>query len=75
MCARFALRRRLNLAIEELAEMLPVGLFDFDPEPAYNFGPTQMVAGVHAVADAGQQRPVRRRVAHPRGFGPTPAQT
>ena len=34
MCARFTLHRRLNLVMKELAEMLPVGLFDFDPEPA-----------------------------------------
>jgi hypothetical protein len=29
MCARFTLRRRLNLVMKELAEMLPVGLFDW----------------------------------------------
>jgi hypothetical protein len=44
MCARFTLHRRLNLVMKELAEMLPVGLFDFDPEPAYNVAPTQKVA-------------------------------
>jgi hypothetical protein len=33
MCARFTLRRRLHLVMRELAAMLPVGLFDFDPEP------------------------------------------
>jgi putative SOS response-associated peptidase YedK len=54
MCARFTLRRRLNLVMKELAEMLPVGLFDFDPEPAYNIAPTQKVAAVRATADAGK---------------------
>ena len=28
--------------------MLPVGLFDFNPEPAYNIAPTQKVAAVRA---------------------------
>jgi putative SOS response-associated peptidase YedK len=55
MCARFTLRRRLNLVIKELAEMMPVGLFDFDPEPRYNIAPTQQVAAVRATADAGQR--------------------
>jgi putative SOS response-associated peptidase YedK len=32
--------------MKELAEMLPVGLFDFNPEPAYNIAPTQKVAVV-----------------------------
>jgi putative SOS response-associated peptidase YedK len=54
MCARFTLRRRLNLVMKELAEMLPVGLFDFDPEPAYNIAPTQKVAAVRSTADAGK---------------------
>ena len=34
--------------------MLPVGLFDFDPEPAFNIAPTQKVAAVRATADAGK---------------------
>jgi putative SOS response-associated peptidase YedK len=54
MCARFTLRRRLNLVVKELAEMLPVGLFDFDQEPRYNIAPTQHVAAVRASPDAGQ---------------------
>lgn len=41
MCARFTLRRRLNLVMEELAEMLPVGLFDFDPPLRYNIAPAK----------------------------------
>jgi putative SOS response-associated peptidase YedK len=53
MCARFTLRRRLNLVMKELAEMLPVGLFDWDPPPRYNIAPTQQVAAVRATADAG----------------------
>jgi putative SOS response-associated peptidase YedK len=40
--------------MKELAEMLPVGLFDFNPEPAYNIAPTQTVAAVRATADAGK---------------------
>jgi putative SOS response-associated peptidase YedK len=56
MCARFTLRRRLNLVMKELAEILPVGLFDFDAEPRYNIAPTQQVAAVRATAGAGQQK-------------------
>ena len=33
--------------------MLPVGLFDWHPEPRYNIAPTQKVAAVRATADAG----------------------
>jgi putative SOS response-associated peptidase YedK len=54
MCARFTLRRRLNLVMKELAKMLPVGLFDWDPEPRYNIAPTQQVAAVRITADAGK---------------------
>ena len=32
----------------------PAGLFDFDPEPAYNLAPTQKVAAVLAPADPGK---------------------
>src|SRR5258708_5840434 len=55
MCACFTLRRRLNLVIQELAEMLPghSGLFDWDPTPAFNVCPTQLVAAVRPTADAG----------------------
>ena len=53
MCARFTLRRRLNLVIKELAEMMPrPGLFDWDPTPAYNIAPTQLVAAVRVTPDA-----------------------
>ncbi len=34
--------------------MLPVGLFDFDPDPAFNIAPTQKVAAVRSIADAGK---------------------
>jgi putative SOS response-associated peptidase YedK len=54
MCTRFTLRRRLNLVMQELADTLPVGLFDFDPDPAFNISPTQKLAAVRATADAGQ---------------------
>jgi putative SOS response-associated peptidase YedK len=54
MCARFTLRRRLNLVIQELAELMPQpGLFDWDPTPCFNVAPTQRVAAVRATADAG----------------------
>jgi putative SOS response-associated peptidase YedK len=58
MCARFTLRRRLNLVMKELAEMLPVGLFDWDQPPRFNIAPTQQVAAVRATADAGQREVV-----------------
>jgi putative SOS response-associated peptidase YedK len=54
MCARFTLRRRLNLVMQELADALPVGLFDFDPEPAFNVCLTQTLAAVRATPDAGK---------------------
>ncbi len=62
MCVRFTLRARLNLVMKELAEMLPVGLFDFDPEPAFNIAPTQKVAAVRATADTGKDElvPLKR---------------
>jgi putative SOS response-associated peptidase YedK len=62
MYARFTLRRRLNLVIKELAEMMPVGLFDFDPEPLYNIAPTQQAATIRATADAGRREvdPLKR---------------
>src|SRR5215207_2799445 len=55
MCARFTLRRRLNLIIQELEGLLPrhPGLFDWDPTPAFNICPTQTVAAVRPTADAG----------------------
>jgi putative SOS response-associated peptidase YedK len=57
MCARFNLRRRLNLLIQEMAElMLDEGvLYDWDPPPRYNIAPTQLVAAVRAGADAGRR--------------------
>jgi putative SOS response-associated peptidase YedK len=58
MCARFTLRRRLNLVVKELAERLPVGLFDWDPLPRYNIAPTQLVAAVRPTADAGRREVV-----------------
>jgi len=58
MCVRFTRRRRLNLVMKELAEMMPVGLFDWGPEPRYNIAPTQQVAAVRATADAGQREVV-----------------
>jgi putative SOS response-associated peptidase YedK len=54
MCARFTLRRPLNVVMKELADSLPVGLFDYDPKPAYNIAPTQKVAAVRATADVGR---------------------
>jgi hypothetical protein len=55
MCARFTLRRRQNLVIQELSDLLPrhPGLFDSDPTPPYNICPTQKVAPVRPNADAG----------------------
>jgi hypothetical protein len=55
MCARFTLRRRLNLIIQELSDLLPrhPGLFDWDLTRAYNICPTQKVAPVRPTADAG----------------------
>jgi putative SOS response-associated peptidase YedK len=54
MCARFTLRRSLNLVVKELADTLDVGLFDWDPGPAYNICPTQKVTAVRPTADAGR---------------------
>ena len=42
--------------MQELAETLPVGLFDFDPEPAFNVAPTQKLAAVRAAPDAGKNK-------------------
>jgi len=58
MRARFTLRRLLNLVMKELAEMLPVGLFDFDPEPAYNIAPMRGLV----LCDSG--RPIDRSATH-----------
>jgi putative SOS response-associated peptidase YedK len=57
MCTRFT-RCRLNLVIKELAEMLPVGLFDWDQPPRFNIAPTLLVAAVRATADAGKNEVV-----------------
>jgi putative SOS response-associated peptidase YedK len=54
MCARFTLRRRLNLVIQEMRElMVDAGEFEWDKAPAYNICPTQTVAAVRPTADAG----------------------
>src|SRR6476646_7459255 len=57
MCARFTLRRRLNLVLQELAELMldEASLADWDPPPRYNIAPTQLVAAVRATADAGRR--------------------
>jgi putative SOS response-associated peptidase YedK len=54
MCARYTLRRPLNLVMKELADTLPVGLFDWNQVPRFNIAPTQSVAAVRATADAGR---------------------
>jgi len=53
MCARYALRRPLNLVMKELADTLPVSLFDWNQVPRYNIAPTQNVPAVRAAADTG----------------------
>jgi putative SOS response-associated peptidase YedK len=57
MCARFTLRRRLNLLVQQMAElMLDEGvLYDWDPPPRYNIAPTQPLAAVRAGADTGRR--------------------
>src|SRR5881628_3070461 len=57
MCARYTLTRRLNLVVQEMAElMLDEGvLYDWDPPPRYNIAPTQLVAAVRATADTGRR--------------------
>ena len=47
--------------MQELADTPPIGLFDFDPEPAYNIAPTQKVAAIRATVDAGQNELVPRK--------------
>jgi hypothetical protein len=44
--------------MKELAEMPPVGLFDFDPEPAYNIAPMRGLV----LCDSG--RPIDRSATH-----------
>jgi putative SOS response-associated peptidase YedK len=53
MCARYTLRRPLNLVMKELADTLPVSLFDWNQVARFNIAPTQQVAAVRATADAG----------------------
>src|SRR5262245_43497641 len=55
MCARFTLRARLNVALQQMHDlMLGEGTdYDWDPTPAYNICPTQNVAAVRPTADAG----------------------
>jgi putative SOS response-associated peptidase YedK len=57
MCARFTLRRRLNLLIQQMTELLldEGMLYDWDPPPAYNICPTQRITAVRAAADAGRR--------------------
>jgi putative SOS response-associated peptidase YedK len=57
MCDRFTLRRRLNLLVQQMAELLlDAGVLDdWDPPPRYNVAPTQPVAAVRAGADAGRR--------------------
>jgi putative SOS response-associated peptidase YedK len=57
MCARFTLRRKLNLVLQELAELMldDAALADWDVPPRYNVAPTQTVAAVRATADAGRR--------------------
>jgi putative SOS response-associated peptidase YedK len=40
--------------MKELADTLPVSLFDFNAEPAFNISPTQKLAAVRATPDAGK---------------------
>jgi hypothetical protein len=54
MCARFTLRRPLAQVADELAQTLPLGLFDWDQQPRYNIAPTQAVAAVRTASDAGR---------------------
>jgi putative SOS response-associated peptidase YedK len=69
MCARFTIRRRLNLMMQELADLLPGydGLFDWDPTPAFNICPTQTVAAVRPTAAAGGRElvPLKWRLIRP----------
>jgi putative SOS response-associated peptidase YedK len=57
MCARFTLRTRLNLLIQQMTELLlDEGSLDgWDSGPAYNICPTQRVAAVRPAADAGRR--------------------
>jgi hypothetical protein len=52
--ARFALRRRPTLVVNELSKRLPVGSFDYDSGPAYFSAPIHKVAVVRAIADVGR---------------------
>jgi putative SOS response-associated peptidase YedK len=60
MCARFTLRRRLNLVLQELVEIMldPAAASDWDPTPAFNICPTQNVAAIRPTADADRNEPV-----------------
>jgi putative SOS response-associated peptidase YedK len=53
MCARFTLRRGLNLIIKEMAELLLRQPDFFDWLPRYNIAPTQLVAAVRPTANTG----------------------
>lgn len=58
MCARFTLRRRLNLVMKELAESLPVGLSDWYPGPEFNIAAARTVAAGRPTADTGKNERV-----------------
>jgi putative SOS response-associated peptidase YedK len=55
MCARFTLRRKLNLVLQELAELMLDSVGDWDPTPAFNICPTQKLAAVRPTADASRR--------------------
>ncbi len=69
MCARHALRARLNRSLQKMAELgLDASDLDgWDRPPAYNICPTQHVATVRPTADAG------RRDLVPLKWGPIPS--
>jgi hypothetical protein len=53
MCARFTLRRSLNVIIKEMVELLLPQPDLFDWPPRCNIVPTQLVAAVRLTADTG----------------------
>src|SRR5262249_5128296 len=63
MCARLNPRRRLNLLVPQIAELMRDQgvLHDWAPPPGYNIAPTQPVAAVRATADAGRRELVPLR--------------
>jgi putative SOS response-associated peptidase YedK len=63
MCARYTLTRRLNLLVQEMAElMLDEGApADYNQPPRYNISPTHQVAAVRPAADAGRRELVPLR--------------